>query len=106
MKRLSRVMCEVAIDDRDRHVFAHALALARRNDAQLLVIHAASPDIAFNRGATERIDVLRKLRSIAEGASGDVQVTVQRGPVAEIIVLHARARQASSGTLSSEYRDD
>lgn len=56
MKRLSRVICAVAIDDRDRHVFAHALALARRNDANLLVLHAASPEIAFNQGATERVD--------------------------------------------------
>jgi nucleotide-binding universal stress UspA family protein len=94
LKRLSRVMCAVAIDDRDRQVFAHALALARRHDAQLLVVHAASAEVAFNRGATERIDFLRKLRVMAEGAGVDVRVTVQRGPVAEIILLHARARHA------------
>src|SRR5687767_2384491 len=84
LKRLSRVMCAVAIDDRDRHPFAHALAIARRNDAQLLVLHAASPDVAFNRGATERTDFLRKLRSTADRVGVDVRVTVQRGPVAEI----------------------
>ena len=81
MLRDSRVMCAVAIDDRDRHVFAHALALARRHDAKLLVVHAASPDIAFNRGATERVDFLRTLRLMAEEAGVDVRVTVQQGPV-------------------------
>ena len=105
MKRLSRVMCAVAIDDGDRHVFAHALALARRNDAQLLVVHAASPEVAFNRGATERIDFLRKLRSMAEGAGVDVRVTVQRGPVAEIILLHARARHADLIVLGTSRKE-
>jgi universal stress protein A len=107
LKRLSRVMCAVAIDDRDRHVFAHALALARRSDAQLLVVHAASPEIAFNRGATERVDFLRKLRSMADAAGVDVRVTVQQGPVAEIILLHARAPNADlivMGTGPTESR--
>ena len=93
MKRLSRVLCAVAIDDRDRHVFAHALALARRHDAHLLLLHAASPQMSFNRGATERVDFLRQLRSLAEAAGVDIRVTVQTGPVDEIILLHARARQ-------------
>lgn len=101
------MLCAVAIDERDRHAFAHALSLARSNDAKLLVLHAASPEVAFNRGATERIDFLRKLRSMAEGAGVDVRVTVQRGPVAEIILLHARARNADLivlGTGKNESR--
>src|SRR5688572_16501441 len=98
-------MCAVAIDDRDRHSFAHALAIARRNDAQLLVFHAASPDVAFNRGATERTDFLRKLRSTADRVGVDVRVTVQRGPVAEIILLHARARQADLVVLGTGRND-
>jgi nucleotide-binding universal stress UspA family protein len=107
LKRLSRVICAVAIDDRDRHVFAHALAVARRNNAQLLVLHAASPEVAFNRGAAERVDFLGKLRALAEGAGVDALVTVQRGPVAEIILLHARARSADLivlGTRRNEKR--
>ena len=107
LKRLSRVICAVAIDDRDRHVFAHALALARRNGAKLLILHAASPEVAFNRGAAERVDFLGKLRALAEGAGVDVLVTVQRGPVAEIILLHARARNADLivlGTGRNERR--
>jgi nucleotide-binding universal stress UspA family protein len=107
LKRLSRVICAVAIDDCDRHVFAHALALARHNDAKLLVLHAASPEVAFNRGAAERVDFLGKLRALAERAGVDVLVTVQRGPVAEIILLHARARNVDLivlGTGRNEKR--
>jgi nucleotide-binding universal stress UspA family protein len=105
LKRLSRVICAVAIDDRDTHAFAHALALARRNDAKLLVLHAVSPEVPFNRGATERVDFLRKLRAMAEGVAVDVRVTVQRGPVAEIVLLHARARNADLIVLGTGRKE-
>jgi nucleotide-binding universal stress UspA family protein len=85
------VLCAVDIDEASRRVFAQALALARAHDAKLTILHAASPDLPFNRGAVERIDVLRQLRSLAEAAGVDARVTVQRGEVAGIILLHARA---------------
>jgi nucleotide-binding universal stress UspA family protein len=87
------VLCAVDIDDASRRVFAYALALARSHDAKLYVLHAASPDVAFNHGATERVDFLNHVRSLAEAAGVDVRVAVQRGEVAEIVLLHARARQ-------------
>ena len=105
MTGLSRVICAVAIDDQDRHVFAHALALARRHDANLLVLHAASPEVAFNHGATERVDFLRTLHALAVAAGVDVRVTVQRGPVAEIILLHARARNADLIVLGTRRKE-
>jgi len=93
LNRFSNVLCAVAIDERDRLVFEHALALARRHGAKLLLLHATSPQVAFNRGATERVAFLRRLRSLAETAGIDIRVAVQTGPVDEIILLHARARQ-------------
>ena len=105
MKRLSQVLCAVAIDDREKHVFAHALALARRDGAKLLVVHAVSPDVPFNRGATERVDFLRTLRLMAEETGVDVRVTVQQGPAAEIVLLHARARQADLIVLGTGRKD-
>jgi nucleotide-binding universal stress UspA family protein len=93
LKRLTKVLCAVDIYDDSRRVFAHALALARSHDAKLYVLHAASPELPFNRGATERVDFLRRLRSLAEAAGVDVCVEVQRGYVAEIILLHARSRE-------------
>ena len=106
MKRLFRVLCAVAIDDRDRAVFAQALALARRHDAQLLLLHAASPQVSFNRGATERVDFLRQLRALADGAGIDIRVTVQTGPVDEIILLHARARQVDLIVLGAAHNKE
>jgi nucleotide-binding universal stress UspA family protein len=92
VKHLKRVLCAVDIDERHRQVFAHALSLARRSDASLLIVHAASPVRPFNEGATERVDFLRQLHSAAEAAGVDVRVTVQRGDVAGVILLHAAAR--------------
>jgi nucleotide-binding universal stress UspA family protein len=84
----------VAIDERDRRVFEHPLSLAQRHGAKLLLLHAASPQVSFNRGATERVDFLRRLRALAEAAGVEIRVTVQTGPADEIILLHARAREA------------
>ena len=105
MKRLSHVLVAVALDDRDRRVFAHALALARRHDAKLLLLHATSPEMSLNRGATERVEFLRQLRSLAEAAGVDIRVAVQTGPVHEIILLHARARNTDLIVLGTGRKE-
>ena len=96
MKRVSQVLVAVAIDERDRQVFAHALALARRHDAKLLLLHATSPEVSLNRGATQRVDFLRRLRALADAAGVEIRVAVQTGPIHEIILLHARARKVAA----------
>jgi nucleotide-binding universal stress UspA family protein len=105
LKRLLRVLVAVAIDDRDRHVFAHALTLARRHDAELLLLHAPSPEVSLNRGATERVDFLRQLRSLADAAGVEIRIAVQTGPVHEIILLHARARKVDLIVLGTTLND-
>ena len=92
MKRLSRVLCAVSIDERSLQVLDHALAVARRHGAQVLILHAVSPLISYNHGATARVDLLRRLRLRSEAAGVDVRVEVQQGPTDEIILLHAKAR--------------
>jgi nucleotide-binding universal stress UspA family protein len=106
VKRLSRVLCAVSIDDRDVSVFAHALALARRHNAQLLLLHATSPQVSLNRGATKRVDFLRRLRSRADAAGVEVRVTVQTGPVDEIVLLHARAREVGLIVLGAARNNE
>ena len=105
MERLSKVLCAVDLDDGSRRVFANALTLARSHDAKLHVIHAASPEVSFNRGATERVDFLRGLRMTAENAGVDVRVEVQRGYVADIILLHARSRRPDVIVLGMTGKD-
>jgi len=104
LKDLKRVLCAVDIAETDRHVFAHALLLARRSDASLLILHAASPETPLNDGATERVDFLRGLRSAAEAAGVDARVTVQRGSVAAVVLAHAKAWQPDVIVLGAGQR--
>jgi nucleotide-binding universal stress UspA family protein len=53
------------------------------------------------------VEFLRQLRSLADAAGVEIRVAVQTGPVHEIIVLHARARQVDlivMGTAPNERR--
>ena len=105
MKRLSRVLCAVSIDERSLQVLDHALAVARRHGAQVLILHAVSPLISYNHGATERVDLLRRLRSRSEAAGVDVRVEVQQGPTDEIILLHAKARNVDLIVIGTSRRE-
>lgn len=107
MKRVSRVLCAVAIDDSDKHVFEHALVLARRHGATLLLLHAASPQVSLNREATQRLAFLRQLRARAEATGVDIWLTVQTGRVDDIILQHARSKMVDFivlGTTRHETR--
>jgi nucleotide-binding universal stress UspA family protein len=105
LKRLSHVLVAVAIDDRDRHVFAQALALARRHGAKLLLLHATSPEASLNWGATARVEFLRQLRSLADAAGVEIRVAVQTGPIHEIVLLHARARKVDLIVLGTGRKE-
>jgi nucleotide-binding universal stress UspA family protein len=86
-------------------VLDHALALARRHGAKLLILHAVSPLMAYSNGATERVDLLRRLRLRAEAVGVDVRVEVQQGPADEIILLHAEARGVDLIVIGTSRRE-
>ena len=103
MKGLARVLCAVDIDEPGRAAFAQALALARAHDARMIIVYAVPPNRAFNTGATERVAYLLDLRAAAEAAGVEVRIDVQHGEAAEIILLHARARQPDLIVLSAAH---
>ena len=105
MKPLSRVLCAVNIDERSTQVLEHALAFARRYDAKLLILHAVSPLISYNHGATERVALLRRLELRATAARVDARVEVQSGPADEVILLHAKARQVDLIVIGTSQRE-
>ena len=95
------MLVAIAIDDRDRHVFADALAVARRHDAKLLLLDATPPAVSLNRGATERVAFLRQLRSLAEAAAWTFE-SLFRGPPsrarnADLIVLGTGRKESRRG---------
>jgi universal stress protein A len=103
VKRLSRVLCAVDIDEPGRAAFADALTLARAHSASMIIVYAVPPDQSFNTGATERVTYLLNLRAAAEAAGVDVRVDVQHGQANEIILLHARARQPDLIVLNAAH---
>jgi nucleotide-binding universal stress UspA family protein len=91
---ISRVLCAVDIDDSTCSAFRQALAIASARNARLLLVCAVPPEQPFSRRATDRLAYLLKVRREAEAAGVDVHVSVQTGETAEIVLLHASARQA------------
>jgi nucleotide-binding universal stress UspA family protein len=102
--RLTRVLCAVDIGERSHRLLDHALALARSHGARLLILHAVSPAIAYNNGATERVELLRRLRLQAEAAGVEVRIEVQQGPADEIILLHSKARNVDLIVIGGSRR--
>jgi nucleotide-binding universal stress UspA family protein len=100
---MSRVLCAVDIDDRTRSAFGQALAIARARGARLLLVCPVPPGEPFKRRATERLDYLLQLRTLAEAAGVAVHVSVQTGEAAEIVVLHAAAREVDLIVIGSRF---
>ena len=103
MKRISRVLCAVDLAEPGRAAFDQALALARAQGAELLIVHGVPLDRPFDQGAAERVTYLRSLVASAEAADVDVRVSVQSGEAAEIVLLHAHARESGLIVLSAQH---
>jgi nucleotide-binding universal stress UspA family protein len=84
--------------------FERALALARASGAALYLLHAVPADQLFSSRGDQRLRRAADLRRRAEAAGVDVRTAEQHGDPAEIIVLHAEARQADLIVMGSERR--
>jgi nucleotide-binding universal stress UspA family protein len=103
VKGISSVLCAVDIAEPGQAAFEQALALARSHDARLLIVHGIPLGRSFNSRAGERTTYLRDLNARAQAAGVDVRVSVQSGEAAEIILLHARARQSGLIVVSAQH---
>jgi nucleotide-binding universal stress UspA family protein len=74
--------------------FNRGLSLARESDAELYVLHAVPANEGFSRTAAERLEIRRELQERAERAGVTMTAVEQQGDPAEIIELHATARDA------------
>ena len=90
MNQITRVLTAVDFSASARAAFEHALALSRRRDAELTVVHAVPGDRAFRWRARERIALIGKLRQAAKTAGVRFRVSVQHGDPARVILEMAR----------------
>ena len=101
MKNPFRILCAVDASRPAAAAFEQALALSARRGAQLVLVHAVSRDQPYSWGAIERLSALAALRERAEAQNVSVEVRVQHGDAASVILLHARAHAPDLIVLGS-----
>src|SRR5688572_23953505 len=91
---LKRILVAVDSPDGRDAAFERALGLARSSGAELYVLHAVRASQRYSFRAADRLEQMMELRLRAESAGVRVQTVEQHGDPAEIIELHANARDA------------
>jgi nucleotide-binding universal stress UspA family protein len=82
--------------------FDRALAIARTSGAELYLLHAVPANQRFSIGATERLRRTAEFRDRAERMGVTFQAVEQHGDPAEIIELHANARDVDLIVMGAE----
>ena len=78
------------------------LAIARTSGAELYILHAVPANQPFSIGATERLRRTAEFRNRAEQVGVTLQAVEQHGDPAEIIELHANARDVDLIVMGAE----
>ncbi len=91
MNRYSRVLAAVDASQPARAAFEFALALSKRDGAELVIVHAVPLDESFNWHAAERHTLMETLRRQATEAGVAFTGRVQHGDPADVVLLHARS---------------
>jgi nucleotide-binding universal stress UspA family protein len=102
--KLRRVLAAVDLSRAGRAAFDRALALSRTHQAELSVVHAVPRDRRFRWRARERIALVATLRRAAAAAGVRLNVSVQHGDPARVILLHADARRADLIVTGTHHR--
>ena len=90
--RYKRILVAVnSLTPRDA-AFERALALAKGSEAELYVLYAVPLNQPFSFGGAERLERMAELRERAEADGVRIETAEQHGDPAEIIQLHADAR--------------
>ena len=101
---LKRILVAVNSPNGRDAAFERALALARSSGAELYVLHAVPANQPFSFLAAERLDRMNDMRTRAEDAGVRVQTVEQHGDPADIIELHANAREVDLIVMGGEAR--
>ena len=99
-----RILVAVSSPNGRDAAFERALALARSSGAELYLLHAVPVDQPFSYRAAERLERMTDMRRRAEDAGVRVQAVEQHGDAAEIIELHANAREVDLIVMGGEAR--
>ena len=87
-----RILVAASLTNGRDAAFERGLALARASGAELYVLHAVPANQRFSFGGAHRLERTTEFQSRAEQVGVVVRVVEQHGDPAEIIDLHAEAR--------------
>jgi nucleotide-binding universal stress UspA family protein len=100
---LSRILCAVDFSQPAKAAFQHALALSQAHNAELTIVHVVE-DKAIRWLPRKAIAALSALVRAAENKGVRVNLSVQHGDPADVIVLHASARPFDLVVLGTHQR--
>jgi nucleotide-binding universal stress UspA family protein len=86
---VTRILCAIDSAQPSAAAFRHALVAAKSQSAELRLVCAVPATRSFNWRARERTAHLAEIRRIAIAAGVEVEVSVQHGEPASVILLHA-----------------
>jgi nucleotide-binding universal stress UspA family protein len=89
------IMCAVDLSWRSERAFNYALTLAKWRRAPLALLCAVPDRYPFGSPARERVVQLAELRRRASAAGVDLNVAVQHGKPADVILHHATSSKGS-----------
>jgi len=98
------ILAAVDFSSTGRAAFGHALAHARSRDTRLVVIHAVPAGEPFRWHGHQRAELFDGLHAAASRTGVPLEMRVQQGDPAGVILLHARAKQAQLIVLGTEPR--
>lgn len=102
--KIERILVAVNSPNARDAAFERALALAKATDAELYALYAVPVNQPFSLGGADRLERMSDLRTRAEDVGVRVQTVEQHGDAAEIIELHANAREADLIVMGGEAR--
>ena len=97
-----RILVAVDVTNGRDAAFERGLAIARTSGAELYILHAVPANQPFSVGATERLRRTAEFRNRAEQVGVTLQAVEQHGDPAEIIELHANARDVDLIVMGAE----
>ena len=104
MNRYRRILVAVDFSEPARAAFDYALALSRRDDARLVVVHAVTTEWPYKWRAPERRELIASWRSAAKSAGVRFKIIVESGDPASVILQHADARRADVIVVGASER--
>lgn len=102
--RIRHILCAIDVANQSDHVFHAALRLAVQHGSRLTLVHAVHTRELFNENSRPRRRRLAALLKTGRAQGVTVDLAVQQGDPAGVILLHAKARAVDLVVVGTDGR--